>query len=99
MSVIKRCMLRWCTHEIRVRRIGKGWNVRLFTNGELNQEIRVYRKLDIGTAARTMLRLEDKCGNWSKFAMAARKRMWDQEKYPQPYIPNMEHIAVVDFKL
>ena len=68
-------MKQWCKHEIKVTYLGKKtWGVRCFTNDILNQEIRVGCREDIGVAAREMLRWEDKCGNWSDFAIAARKR-------------------------
>lgn len=63
-----------CTHEVTSRRIGKGWNVRVLTNGAVNQEMRVYDRSEIGKVAREMLRWEDKCGNISAFASAARTR-------------------------
>lgn len=62
------------THEVTVRRIGSGWNVRVFTDGKLSQEMRVFNKCDIGWAARYMLRWEDKCGNISEWSKSARKR-------------------------
>lgn len=61
-------------HRIKVTRIGRGWNVRLYTNEELSQEVRVYDRSRIGIAAREMLRMEDKCGNWSDMAIASRHR-------------------------
>ena len=63
-----------CVHEVKVTRIGHGWNVRVFLNGEVNQETRVFDRSEIGKAARSMLRMEDKCGNISAFADAARTR-------------------------
>jgi hypothetical protein len=71
---ITQIMLQWCQHEIKVTYINGGWNVRCFTNGEVNQEIRVFKKKDVGWAARDMLRWEDKCGNWSDFASKSRHR-------------------------
>jgi len=71
----KRCYFDFVTHEVKVTRIGDGWNVRIYTNGEVNQETRVYDRTRIGPVAREMLRWEDKCGNISKAASAARKRM------------------------
>lgn len=63
------------THEIKVTRINnKLWGVRCFTNGTLNQEIQVQCKADIGVASAEMLRLEDKCGNYSDQASASRER-------------------------
>ncbi len=71
---IQNLLLGQCEHEVTVRRIGNGWNCRVFTNGQLNQESRVENRSEIGFACREMLRWEDKCGNISKFAMAARQR-------------------------
>lgn len=70
-----RVMLEECTHEVKVTRLGNGWAVRVYANGEVNQERTVYSRQDIGPAARDMLRMEDKCGNHSAYARAARKRM------------------------
>ena len=70
----QRCYFREVDHEVRVTRINNGWNVRVFTEGQVNQEIRVFDRIDIGKAAREMLRWEDKCGNFSKLASAARER-------------------------
>ncbi len=72
---MKRVLLGDCKHEVEVRKIGDGYNVRVFVNGELNQESRCKTKADISYTARSMLRWEDKCGNISKFAMAARERL------------------------
>jgi hypothetical protein len=71
---IQRVCVGPCTHEVRVRRIGSGWNCRVLTNGQVNQEMRVDARADIGRACREMLRWEDKCGNVSAFASAARAR-------------------------
>jgi len=46
----------------------------IFTNGELNQEAVCLSKSDIGYTCRNLLRWEDKCGNISEFASAARAR-------------------------
>ena len=75
------------SHEIKVTRLGKGWGVRCFTNGRLNQEIQVQCPQDIGVASAEMLRWEDKCGNHSKMASASRDRFnkgpkW--RKYQRP---------------
>ena len=75
---MKRVLLGECQHEVQVRRIGNGYNVRVFTNGELNQEARCINKSDISYTARSLLRWEDKCGNISKFASAARQRLFDK---------------------
>ena len=71
---MKRVLLGECEHEVQVRKIGDGYNVRIYTNGELNQEARCQSKADIGYTARSLLRWEDKCGNISKFAHSARER-------------------------
>jgi hypothetical protein len=72
---MKRVLLGECQHEISVRKIGNGYNVRVFVNGELNQEARCVDRSGIGYTARSLLRWEDKCGNISKFASAARARL------------------------
>lgn len=63
-------------HAIKVTRLNDCWGVRCFTNGTLNQEIRVHCKEDIGVAAAEMLRFEDKCGNISEHASCARERFF-----------------------
>lgn len=70
-----------CVHLLKSTRIGDGWNVRCYTNDTVNQEIRVMCREDIGVAVHEMLRMEDKCGNHSKMAMAARKRFNSESKY------------------
>jgi len=79
------------THEIKVTRLGKGWGVRCFTNGQLNQEIQVQCQQDIAVASAEMLRLEDKCGNHSDMASASRERFnkgpkWRKYQRPQKHI-------------
>lgn len=71
---MKHMLLGACEHRVEVRRIGNGYNVRVFTNDELNQEARCNYKCDIGYTARSLLRWEDKCGNISAYARAARER-------------------------
>ncbi len=63
-----------CEHTVTSRKIGTGWNIRVFLNGILNQEMRVYARNLIGAAARDMLRWEDKCGNISQFSSHSRHR-------------------------
>jgi hypothetical protein len=63
-----------CEHEVVVTRIGTGYNIRVYMNDTLNQEARVYDRMDIQSEAKSMLRMEDKCGNVSKYADAARFR-------------------------
>lgn len=70
------------THDVKVTRIGDGWNIRIYTNDKVNQEMRVFDKRDVGWAARYMLRWEDKCGNISRFATAARERFNKENRRP-----------------
>lgn len=71
---VQQMFLKHCTHEIKVTYLGKGlYGCRCFTNGILNQEIRVTKNL-IRKACRDMLRWEDKCGNWSDYAHSSRHR-------------------------
>ena len=69
-----------CLHEVTVRHINGGWNVRVFLNGAVNQETRVFGRTEISKAAREMLRMEDKCGNISELAGAARERGFKRTK-------------------
>jgi len=62
-------------HEITVCNINGAYHCRVFTNGILNQEAKCFSKRDIGYTCRSLLRWEDKCGNISQFASAARKRL------------------------
>lgn len=73
---MKRVLLGKVAHSVEVRRIGNGYNCRVFVNGELNQEARCSDRSDIGYTCRDMLRWEDKCGNISQFASAARRRLF-----------------------
>lgn len=63
-----------CEHRVAVTRIGDGYNIRVYLNDELNQESRVYDRMFIQPEARTMLRWEDKMGNYSNYADRARHR-------------------------
>jgi hypothetical protein len=62
-------------HEVMVRCINGNYHVRVFIQGVVNQEAVCYSKRDIGYTARSLLRWEDKCGNISAFASAARERL------------------------
>lgn len=70
---IQRLCLGPVTHEVTVRYINGFYHCRVFTNGILNQEARCL-KAHIGATCRDLLRWEDKCGNISAFADAARHR-------------------------
>jgi hypothetical protein len=62
-------------HSIKVTFLkGVGWGVRLFANGELSQEYVAKTRTEIGPLARSMLRMEDKCGNISDYAAKSRFR-------------------------
>lgn len=65
-------------HDIIVTTINGKFHVRVLTNGMLNQEAVCEEKKYISKTARNLLRDEDKCGNISKFASAARKRLNEQ---------------------
>ena len=71
---IKRLLLGKVEHEITVRNINGNYHCRVLVNGELNQEAVCLSKRDIGYTCRSLLRWEDKCGNISKYADAARFR-------------------------
>lgn len=62
-------------HEIKVTRIGNGWNVRCFRDSQIVDEIRVFARIDIGVAIKEMLRWEDKIGAISDMASQSRKRL------------------------
>jgi hypothetical protein len=71
---IQRCLVGECQHEVKVRCINGRYHVRVLVNGTVNQEAVAHSKEDIGFTARSLLRWEDKCGNISQFASAARER-------------------------
>lgn len=72
---MQRCIVGECEHEVVVTYLkNKGWGVRILLNGEVNQGTIVADRSMIGVAARSMLRMEDKCGNISDLAQAARTR-------------------------
>ena len=72
---MKRMLLGEVEHEVTVRNIDGNYHCRVLVNGEVNQEAVCYSKRDITYTCRSLLRWEDKCGNWSKFARAARERL------------------------
>ena len=63
-----------CDHDVKVTRLGDGYNIRVFMDGELNQESRVYDRSHVSPEIQDMLRMEDKCGNISKMAGSSRDR-------------------------
>lgn len=72
---LQRVIVGECDHTVKVTRIGKAWHIRVFLNGEINQEAKCFSRLDIGYTCRSMLRMEDKCGNISDLADSARDRL------------------------
>lgn len=67
-------------HTVKVTRIkGRGWGVRVYANGVLNQQDVALTQSDIGRVARSMLRMEDKVGNLSEYASTARHRVGIKE--------------------
>ena len=67
-------------HSVKVTYLGKGlYGCRVYVNGELNGEEVVYGREAIGPACRSLLRMEDKCGNLSNFADRARFRIGEKE--------------------
>lgn len=54
---------------------GVGYGVRILLNGQVNQEMVVESRTEIGPAIREMLRMEDKCGNISGMADNSRHRL------------------------
>lgn len=70
---IQRVLLGECKHEVTVKNINRQYHVRVLTDGQINQEA-ICSKENIGITARSLLRMEDKCGNISKYAHSARFR-------------------------
>lgn len=71
---MQKVMQKHCEHDTKVTFVGRGWCVRILLNGHVNQECFVTEKHEIGQAIQEMLRMEDKCGNWSNMADRARHR-------------------------
>ena len=62
-------------HDVKVTRVAPGiWGIRVFVNDEINQESTVEDRTLIGPEIRSMLRMEDKCGNISGLAHNSRFR-------------------------
>ena len=85
-------MLYNCEHDIKVTKIGKGWNIRCFRNEVIVEEIRVFAKVDIGVAIKEALRWEDKMGAISKMATESRERL--NSKPHQGYSKTPQRIKV-----
>jgi hypothetical protein len=71
---MQRTLVGDCEHEVTVRNINGRYHVRVWLNGEINQEAVCESRSDIGWTARSLLSWEDKCGNISQFASTARER-------------------------
>ena len=68
-----------CIHDVKVTFMKKvGYIISVFTNGIKNQTFTVKDRIDIGPEIRSMLRMEDKCGNWSNMAHRSRFRHWEK---------------------
>lgn len=78
---IRKVLMGEVEHEVSVRNINGNYHCRILLNGELNQEAVCYSKRDIGYTCRSLLRWEDKCGNISQFANAARNRLNERSDY------------------
>jgi len=76
---MRRVMVGECEHDVKVTRLGDGYNIRVFLNDDINQESRVYEKQHIGAEIQDMLRMEDKCGNISSMASNSRDRRGRKE--------------------
>ena len=72
---MKRLLLGAVEHKVTVRNINGSYHCRVLVNGEVNQEAVCDSKRYIGHTCRNLLRWEDKCGNISEFAGAARERL------------------------
>lgn len=77
---IQRILVGNCTHTVKVTRICDGWNIRVFLNDVLNQEVKVFDKSFIGSCIASMLRIEDKNGNISNMATKSRERNFCNSK-------------------
>jgi hypothetical protein len=71
---MQRVLVGDCNHEVTVKKIANLYHVRVLLNGEVNQEA-TCTKDKISYTAKHLLRMEDKCGNISEFASAARQRL------------------------
>ena len=78
---MKRVLCNEVEHDVKVTRVAPGvWGIRVFVNGEINQESTVDDRTLIGAEIRSMLRMEDKCGNFSGLAYNSRMRPGRKEK-------------------
>ena len=76
---LKTVLLGECTHDIKVTFLKKvGYIISVITDGIKNQNSVVKDRIDIGPEIRSMLRMEDKCGNISKMAERSRFRHWEK---------------------
>ena len=72
---MKRVLCDEVEHDVKVTRVAPNvWGIRVFVNGEINQESTVDDRTLIGAEIRSMLRMEDKCGNISGLAYNSRMR-------------------------
>lgn len=79
--MLKKMMQGPVEHDVKVTHLkGVGYGVRVLVNGEVNQEGIAPTRGDIGHVARSLLRMEDKCGNLSGQADGARFRRGRKEQ-------------------
>ena len=67
-------------HDVDVTYLkGAGYSIRVLVDGKVNQTSVVKDKIDVGPEIRSMLRMEDKCGNISNMAHRSRMRPGEKE--------------------
>lgn len=67
-------------HSVKVTYLGNGkYGCRVYVNGTLSSEEVAEGRDQIGPVCRSLLRMEDKCGNISKYASRARHRIREKE--------------------
>ena len=71
--------------DVKVTRLGDGWGIRLFDDGKLHSEAKVFNRVDIGSACRYLMRWYDKLGGTSARASRTRKRMYEKPNYDSSY--------------
>lgn len=64
-----------CEHDVKVTRFPNGYGIRVYVNGEVSQEASDVPKSEVSRCIQRMLRMEDKCGNYSNMAHRSRFRL------------------------
>ena len=76
---MKSMLIGECEHTVKVTYLGKGlYGCRVFVGDVLNAEGVAYGRDQIGLVCRSLLRMEDKCGNFSHYASRARHRIGEK---------------------